>query len=83
MVMLLPLQVEPYQQGVRCSLGAIKKSKRLEVVLQEAEIFLPLSNEERLKKCEYRKSALFKLHQQSGMCIKVTVNCTCSIRLMQ
>ena len=63
----LATQVEPYQQGVKCSLGAIKKSKRLEMVLQEAEIFLPLSNEERLKKCEYQKSTVLQCSQQSGV----------------
>lgn len=63
----LATQVEPYQQGVKCSLGAIKKSKRLEMVLQEAEIFLPLTNEERLKKCEYQKSTVLPCSQQSGV----------------
>ena len=59
--------MEPYHQGVKCSLGATKKTKRVEGAQQEAESFLALSNKERLEKCEYQKSTVTSLNQKAGL----------------
>ena len=52
-------QVEPYHcQVLHCSLGEIRKSKRLEYALSEADSYATLSDQERLSKCEYTENAV-------------------------
>ncbi len=41
-----------------CSLGEIRKSKRLEYALSEADSYATLSDQERLSKCEYTENAV-------------------------
>ena len=56
--MLYYFQVEPYHCQTLCSLGEIRKSKRLEHALSEADSFITLSDQERLSKCEYTENAV-------------------------
>ena len=51
-------QVEPYHCQTLCSLGEIRKSKRLEYALSEADSYTTLSDQERLSKCEYTENAV-------------------------
>jgi hypothetical protein len=54
-------QVEPYHCQKLCSLGEIRKSKRLERALSEADSYATLSDQERLTKCEYTENAVVKV----------------------
>lgn len=49
-------QIEPYHCRTLCSLGAIRKSKRLDDALSEADYYATLTNEERLGKLEYTEN---------------------------
>ena len=52
------VQVEPYHCQTYCSLGEIRKSKRLEYALSEADSFATLNDLERLSKCEYTENTV-------------------------